>query len=61
MKIAYYYPPQNIVEKDLLFCKYTGYEFLHHRCDASVDLIYAGDLYGNLCYYNFQPDQHNKH
>jgi len=44
MKIAYYYPPQNIVEKDLFFCKYTGYEFLHRRCDASVDLIYAGSV-----------------
>ena len=44
MKIAYYYPPQTIVEKDLFFCKYTGYEFLHHRCDASVDMIYAGSV-----------------
>jgi len=44
MKIAYYYPPQTIVEKDLFFCKYTGYEFLHHRCDVTVDMVYAGSV-----------------
>ena len=44
MKIAYYYPPQTMVEKDLFFCKYTGYEFLHQSCDASVDMIYAGSV-----------------
>ena len=44
MKIAYYYPPQNIIERDLLFCKYTGYEFLYHKCDITVDLVYAGSV-----------------
>ncbi len=44
MKIAYYYPSQAIVAKDILFCKYTGYDFLHQRCDSGVDVIYAGSV-----------------
>lgn len=44
MKISYYYPSQIIVKKDLLFCKHTGYDFLHHKCDSTVDMIYAGSI-----------------
>ena len=44
MKIAFYYPSQDIVAKDLLFCKYTGHEFLHMSCDESVDVIYAASI-----------------
>lgn len=44
MKISYFYPPQKVVAKDLLFCDYTGYDFLHQTCDSSVDLIYAASV-----------------
>lgn len=45
MIISYYYPPQQIgLEKDLLFCEYTGYKFLHQTCNSDVDLIYAGSV-----------------
>ena len=44
MKIAFYYPPQDVVAKDTLFCKYTGYDFLHQTCDNSVDVIYAASI-----------------
>lgn len=44
MKISYFYPSQEVVAKDLLFCEHTGYEFLHGTCDSSVDLIYAASV-----------------
>lgn len=43
MRIAHYYPSQ-ISPHATLFCKYTGYEFLDRKCDAHVDLIYAGSV-----------------
>lgn len=44
MRISYFFPPQVITNKDLLFCKYTDHDFLYQKCDRSVDLIYAGSV-----------------
>ena len=44
MKIAIYYPPQEIVAKDLLFCKYTDHEFMGQGCSVDTDLIYAASV-----------------
>ena len=43
MRIAYYYPSQ-ITPHATLFCKYTGDKFLHRKCDANTDLIFAGSV-----------------
>ena len=45
MKIAYYYPPQTIVQKDIAWLKYIpGVEFMHNNCDKSCDMIYVSTL-----------------
>ena len=45
MKIAYYYPPQVIVQKDIAWLKYIPeVEFLHNACDATCDIIYISTL-----------------
>jgi glycosyltransferase involved in cell wall biosynthesis len=40
MKIAIFYPSQEIVAKDLVFCKYTNHQFVDN-CTFDTDLIYA--------------------
>jgi glycosyltransferase involved in cell wall biosynthesis len=45
MKIAFYYPPQNIVEKDLIFLDYLPeITVSHNKCDETCDLIYVSTL-----------------
>ena len=44
MKIAIYYPSQEIVAKDLLFCKYTGHDFIKQHCTQNTDLIYSASV-----------------
>lgn len=41
MKISIYYPSQEIVAKDLLFCEYTDHQFIHQCCNPDIDLIYS--------------------
>jgi glycosyltransferase involved in cell wall biosynthesis len=46
VKIAYFYPSQSIVKKDITFLKHfpSNVEILHNTCDNSVDLIYVATL-----------------
>ena len=46
MKIAYFYPSQSVVKKDITFLKHfpSNVEILHNTCDNSVDLIYVATL-----------------
>lgn len=45
MKIAFYYPPQNVVKKDLIFLDYLPkIEISHNQCDSTCDLIYVSTL-----------------
>jgi len=45
MKIAFYYPSQNIVKKDLIFLEYLPeITISHNKCDSSCDMIYVATL-----------------
>lgn len=45
MKIAFYYPSQNIVRKDLIFLDYLPeITISHNKCDLDCDIIYVSTL-----------------
>ncbi len=44
MKVAYFYPRQVYQQKDVLWHKYTDHQFLHQKCDKTVDLIYSASV-----------------
>tara|TARA_R110001606_G_scaffold176125_1_gene322574 strand:+ start:1929 stop:2867 length:939 start_codon:yes stop_codon:yes gene_type:complete len=45
MKIAFYYPNQNVVKKDLIFLDYLPeITISHNSCDSSCDMIYVSTL-----------------
>lgn len=45
MKIAYFYPPQIVVSKDLIFTQHLpDITFFNQACDPTADLIYAASI-----------------
>lgn len=44
MKIAYYYPSQSSVPKDIQFLKYSNNQYLHNNCSDDVDVVYAASV-----------------
>ena len=44
MKIAYYYPSQGELQKEIIITRFSKHTFLHQKCDPTIDLIYSASV-----------------